>query len=215
MNRNYIIAIAGGSGSGKTTLAKKLCKIFSNNSKLNILGQDSYYIDQSENFDKDGGSVNFDHPDALEFSLMGRHIQSLKEDSPIEVPIYDFATHKRLSITEKFLPSEMIFVEGTLLYSQPELHHLFDEMIFLEVEESLRYRRRLKRDTEERGRTEEGVYNQFYKQVKPMHDQFVEPSKHHASLILQEDHLIITQRPASRIRAEVLEALKLIMSTKS
>lgn len=227
MSGNYVIAISGGSGSGKTTLAKKLSAFFSKASGINIngqvlgkisekiLGQDSYYIDQSKRFDKDGGSVNFDHPKALEFSLFGKQVQQLKNNLQVEVPIYDFATHKRVEQTEAFPPERIIIVEGTLLFSQPELLPLFDEMIFLEVSEETRFERRLKRDTEERGRTRDGVFSQFYSQVKPMHDQFVEPSKNAASIILRDSKMIVSNRRASQIRNEVIDALNKILSGKS
>jgi uridine kinase len=178
-----IIAVTGGSGSGKTTLAKKIQKALANEGSV-ILGQDSYYIDQSKKFDKDGGAVNFDHPNALEFSLMAFHIELLKAGQNIEVPIYDFATHTRMAKKETIENCPYVIIDGTLVLSQEILLPLFDEAIFLEVDEDTRYQRRLKRDVEERGRTPEGVHDQFYKQVRTMHDEFVEGSKGSATLLL-------------------------------
>src|SRR5262249_18401642 len=155
---------AGGSGSGKTTLAKKIQKALGSKGCV-ILGQDSYYIDQSKSFDRDGGAVNFDHPNALEFSLMKTQIELLRLGRNIDVPIYDFATHTRSSEKEIVRNCPYILVDGTLILSQRPLVPLFDEAIFLEVDEDTRFQRRLKRDVEERGRTPQGVRDQFFKQV--------------------------------------------------
>jgi uridine kinase len=205
-SRTWVIAIVGGSGSGKTTLAKKI------KSKLDsigcmILGQDSYYIDQSSRFDRDGGSVNFDHPHSLEFSLLGQHIQELKSGKNIEVPVYDFATHKRLMTTEPFRHHPMILVDGTLILSQPQLLPLFDESIFIEVDEETRFQRRLKRDVEERGRTPEGVREQFFKQVKTMHDLFVEPSKAASSILIRNTQVHVQRHQCSDFQPSLLKLL--------
>lgn len=182
MDRIKIIAIAGGSGSGKTFLANAIFeKIGPSNSF--VLYQDSYYIDQSDKFDHDGGSVNFDHPDSIDFSLMCDHIKKLKNFESISVPEYDFATHSRKPNTRDQSPKKMIIVDGILILCNPELRMLFDEIIFVEAPETVRFQRRLERDIVERGRTKEGVIAQFNSQVKPMHDQFVEPSKEHANKI--------------------------------
>lgn len=180
-----IIAVAGGSGSGKTTLAQKLLRKLGASSCA-LLAQDSYYIDQSQKFDRDGGAVNFDHPDALEFSLLARHLAELKAGRAVEVPIYDFATHTRKPVTERFESREYVLVDGTLILSIPELLPFFDEAIFVDTDEKTRFERRLQRDVAERGRTPEGVHAQFYGQVKPMHDRFVEPSKSNCSLLVHE-----------------------------
>lgn len=180
--KTKIIAISGGSGSGKTTFARDLKDALG--SGCSILYQDSYYIDQSEKFDKDGGAVNFDHPDALEFSLLAHHLGLLKKGQKIEVPIYDFATHTRKSDTVILNPCPYILVDGILILSQKELHPHFDLSIYVDTCEQVRFERRLRRDVEERGRTPQGVEDQFYAQVAPMHDLFVEPSKNYASRIL-------------------------------
>lgn len=206
-NRTWVIAIVGGSGSGKTTLAKKIRSKLASRGCV-ILGQDSYYIDQSSKFDHDGGAVNFDHPNSLEFTLLGQHIQELKSGRDIEVPIYDFATHKRLPATEFFKHHPTILVDGTLILSQPHLLPLFDESIFLEVQEDLRYQRRLKRDVEERGRTPEGVQEQFYKQVKVMHDQFVEPSKAASSILIRDSQVVVQKSGCSEFQTSLLQLLK-------
>lgn len=175
---SFLIAVCGGSASGKTTFARKLHTLLKD--KSSILYQDNYYIDQSDKFDCDGGSVNFDHPESLEFSLMAKHLKELKQGNQVQVPVYDFATHTR-SESKLFFPvTPFVIVDGILILNDPELREIFDLKIFIDAPEEVRYQRRLKRDVEERGRTEEGVYNQFYKQVAPMHNMFVEPSKSHA-----------------------------------
>lgn len=177
--RVLIVGVAGGSGSGKTTFASRLQeRVGSEN--CTVLGQDSYYIDQSRKFDHDGGSVNFDHPDSLDFDLMAEHLQQLKSGKEIQVPIYDFATHTRSKETISMKPSKIVFVDGILIFSQPQVAKQLDHLLYIDCPEDLRFSRRLNRDVKERGRTPEGVKNQFYKQVKPMHDEFVEPSKHNA-----------------------------------
>lgn len=178
----FIIGVSGGSGSGKTTLANRL-QAELGPERAAILYQDSYYIDQSHRFDKDGGAVNFDHPDALEFSALFKHLQQLKNEETIEVPVYEFATHKRLERTTTFPPKPVVIVEGILIYALPEFLKYFDLSVFVDAPEDIRYARRLRRDTEERGRTEEGVYQQFYNQVAPMHNRFVESTKANAHIL--------------------------------
>ncbi len=185
-NHSLILGIAGGSGSGKTYFANSLRKLIGDDHCV-VISQDNYYIDQSKNFDFDGGSVNFDHPDAIDFQLLSQHISEIKNGHRIEVPIYDFKTHKRVSNTISVAPRKYILVDGILILTHEKLRSLFDESVFVDTSEDLRYSRRLRRDVEERGRTEEGVRNQFTKQVKPMHDQFVEPSKQHATFLIKEE----------------------------
>ena len=178
-----IIGIAGGSGSGKTVLAHWLLKYFGPE-RAGLITQDSYYFDQSERFDHDGGAVNFDHPDAIDFDLMAEHLETLLAGDPVDIPIYDFATHTRIEQTNWFKPREIILVDGILILGDELVRELFDASIFISTSEEVRYGRRLSRDTQERGRTPEGVREQFYRQVKPMHDRFVDPSREHADLIL-------------------------------
>jgi uridine kinase len=206
-NRIWVIAIVGGSGSGKTTLARKIKAAFHDFESM-ILGQDSYYFDQSARFDHDGGAVNFDHPQSLEFDLMARHIQDLKAGHRIEIPVYDFATHKRLPLTDSQHPRPLVLVDGTLILSQPQLCRLFDESIFLEVDEPTRFQRRLKRDVEERGRTPEGVHEQFFKQVKIMHDQFVEPSKSASTILLRNSQVHIQKPSPTTLHDRLVQLLQ-------
>ena len=152
----YIVAIAGGSGSGKTTFAKNIRAVLGEN-KCAIILQDSYYFDQSAKFDGDGGSVNFDHPDAIDFDLMISDLEKLKNGQSVNIPVYEFATHKRLKNEEHMDPHPIILVDGILILTHEKLRAAFDEAYFLDVPEDIRFQRRLKSDVEERGRSPEGV----------------------------------------------------------
>ncbi len=178
-SKPVIVGIAGGSGSGKTTFAERLRHNLGRDRCL-IISQDNYYHDQSARFDGDGGAVNFDHPEALDFDLLSTHLQSLARQCPVEVPLYDFATHSRRQETRPVEPKPLILVEGILIFTSEHVVRQLHHRIFIDCPESLRYARRLQRDTNERGRSPEGVRRQFQTQVKPMHDQFVEPSRQHA-----------------------------------
>lgn len=183
MERPYIIGVAGGSGSGKTYFARELHRILGDD-QCTILYQDNYYIDQSHRFDGDGGSVNFDHPSSLDFDLLAEGLSILKQGKSIEVPIYEFATHKRLTKTITCEPKKIILVDGILILDSPVVRAQLDEAIFFDTPEELRFQRRLERDVVERGRTPEGVKKQFDLQVRPMHDLFVQPSKVHAQTVV-------------------------------
>lgn len=180
----FILGVAGGSGSGKTYFAKALADALGENAT--IVYQDNFYIDQSHRFDHDGGSVNFDHPDSLELTLLAKCLSELKAGKSTEIPLYDFKTHSRMKETLRVKPTTIVIVDGILIYHPQYLRDQFDEMVFFDTPESLRFERRLERDVVERGRTVEGVKAQFLKQVKPMHDEFVEPSKSHAHTIIKD-----------------------------
>lgn len=182
MNDVFILGVAGGSGSGKTFFAQTLAKKLGPEVAC-LMYQDNYYIDQSHRFDHDGGSVNFDHPDALDFTLMASHLEDLKNGFDVEIPLYDFSSHKRSPQTKHQPTKKVVIVDGILILTQPELVDIFDTSLFVETPEHIRFDRRLKRDILERGRTEEGVRSQFQNQVKPMNDLFVEPSKENADII--------------------------------
>lgn len=197
----FILGVAGGSGSGKTFFAKALVKALGP-SLCEIVYQDNFYIDQSHRFDFDGGAVNFDHPESLDFQCMGRCLSELKSGSSTQIPIYDFKTHSRLQKTLKIEPMPVIIVDGILIAHALEVRQLCDEVIFFDTEETLRFERRLSRDVKERGRTPEGVKNQFLKQVKPMHDAFVEPSKKFATEIVTDPAQFeeVLERTCSRLK---------------
>ncbi|MBX9704045.1 MAG: uridine kinase [Silvanigrellaceae bacterium] len=179
------IGISGGSGSGKTTVAKKIMQK-AGLKNCAILSQDSYYFDQSSYFAGDG-TINFDHPNAIDFKLLEYHLTMLKKGLDIHVPIYDFVTHRRKKETDHFACKKIILLDGTLILTQPGIRDLLDYSLFLEVSEDTRFQRRLKRDIEERGRTAEGVEKQFFSFVKPMHDEFVEPSKKFVTLLSKNE----------------------------
>lgn len=183
-----IIFIAGGSGSGKTTLAKRFREsLGEGQSKLLLL--DNYYHDQSDKFDRDGGSVNFDHPDSIDNKLLATHLKKLSQGESVDLPLYDFATHSRLEETQRLSPAPYIIVDGILILHYANLLDLADFKIYVSTKESVRLERRMKRDIVERGRTEQGVLDQFWAQVKPMHDEFVSPSKENANLVLVDNEL--------------------------
>lgn len=182
----FILGIAGGSGSGKTTLARMIQNEIGPDA-CSILSQDHYYIDQSARFKGDGEDVNFDHPDSLDWKLLSDHLNDLRSGRSIRVPIYDFSTHTRKAESTPFPAVRLVLLDGTLIYTQPSILKQLDHKIFVDTSESVRFDRRLKRDTEERGRTEDGVRKQFMNHVKPMHDLFVEPSKSAADLVVIEN----------------------------
>ncbi len=184
-SQTFILGVAGGSGSGKTYFARALQQQLGDESCA-IVYQDNFYIDQSRNFDFDGGSVNFDHPSSIDFDLLGEHIRQLKMSQAVMIPIYDFVTHSRKKETIHVTPKKIIIVDGILIFHAYQVRDHFDDLIFFDTPEELRYQRRLERDVKERGRDPEGVRNQFLKQVKPMHDQYVEPSKKFAKSLVTE-----------------------------
>ncbi|MCH2535692.1 MAG: uridine kinase [Bdellovibrionales bacterium] len=178
-----IIAVSGGSGSGKTTFSKMLAEKLGD-ACCNYLSQDNYYYDWSAHFDKDGGSVNFDHPTSLDFDLLKKHLQLYKSGRDIMAPQYCFKTHSRLDQCLLVKSKPILILDGILILNQTQLHPYFDKKYYIHTEEEVRFQRRLERDVKERGRTPEGVHEQFYSQVKPMHDKFVEPSQKYADVVL-------------------------------
>ena len=188
MNPPTLIGVAGGSGSGKTTVAKLIHKRLENDSS--ILYQDCYYLDLSDKFDYDGGSVNFDHPSSFDFLLMAKQLKELKNGKSIQAPQYNFLTHSRRVETDSFIPHRFIVVDGILILSQDIIRKCLDYNIYVDVTEENRFERRLLRDIRERGRSLEGARRQIIKQVRPMHDQFIEPSKKYANTIISNNGTI-------------------------
>ncbi len=181
--RELLIGVAGGTGSGKTTVAYKIQESFPPGEVL-VMAQDAYYRDQGHLPWESRTRVNYDHPDAFDFPLLIEHLAALMGGRPIEQPVYDFATHTRKAETVHLEPHGVIIVEGILMLSERTVRDLLDIKISVETEADERFIRRLQRDIVERGRTVDSVITQYQSVVKPMHLQFVEPSKRYADLII-------------------------------
>ncbi len=180
-----VIGIAGGSGSGKTTVAQALVERVGPQ-HVALLPHDAYYRDFSHLPPEERAQVNYDHPDSLETSLLVEHIRQLRAGRAIERPVYDFTRHARRAETVRVEPRPIILVEGILIFAEPELRRLLDIKIYVDTDADLRFIRRLLRDVEERGRTVESVIRQYLTTVRPMHLEFVEPSKRYADIIVPE-----------------------------
>ncbi len=179
-----VIAIAGGSCAGKTTLVDKV-RTSIGDEHCAIVYQDDYYRPNLG----DPVLVNFDHPDALDFDLMGEHIGALKQGHSIETPVYDFSTHNRMIETKTLTSKTLIIIEGILVLHAPAIRQWTDYSVFVGCAEDVRYARRSKRDIVERGRTPDDIERQFFSQVVPMHREFVEPSREHADMVIMDsDH---------------------------
>ncbi len=180
-----VIGIAGGSGSGKTTVAQEILQRVGPD-RIAFLQHDSYYKDLSGLPPTQHAQVNFDHPNSLETELLIEHIGSLRDGRAVRVPIYDFSTDSRTPETFTVQPHRVIIVEGILIFVEAALRKMFDVKIFVDTDADLRFIRRLERDIAERGRTTESVIKQYQSTVRPMHLEFVEPSKRYADVIIPE-----------------------------
>ncbi len=180
-----VIGIAGGSGSGKTTVAHIIIERVGAD-HIAFLQHDAYYKDLSDLPPNQRVLINFDHPDSLDSELLIQHVEQLKNYQPIELPVYDFKHHTRTSMTVRIDPQPVILVEGILIFAEPRLRTLFDVKIFVDTDPDIRFIRRLERDIIERGRTTESVIQQYLRTVRPMHLDFVEPSKRYADVIIPE-----------------------------
>ena len=180
-----VIGIAGGSGSGKTTVAQEILNRVGA-SRIAFLQHDAYYKDLSGLPPTQKAAVNFDHPNSLETELLAQHIEMLKDGQQVEIPIYDFATHSRTKKTFNVVPRGVILVEGILIFTESLLRKVFGLKIFVDTDDDIRFIRRLERDIAERGRTRDTVVQQYLSTVRPMHLEFVEPSKRYADVIIPE-----------------------------
>jgi len=180
-----VIVIAGGSGSGKTTVAQTILQRVGPE-RISFLQHDAYYKPLSGLPPAQRVDVNFDHPNSLETELLTKHILQLKEGHPVEVPIYDFSTHTRTDRTYTVQPRRVILLDGILIFTEAGLRDLFDVKLFVDTDSDLRFIRRLERDISERGRTLDMVVKQYLSTVRPMHLEFVEPSKRYADVIIPE-----------------------------
>ena len=185
MNRPILIGITGGTGSGKSTIAREIYKQFGDTC-IAMIEQDSYYKDQSDLSYEERIKTNYDHPDAFDTSLLVRHLKLLLEGNVIEKPIYNFEIHNRMQQTVLVQPKEIIIVEGILVLQEKILRDMLDIKIYVDTDADVRIIRRMVRDINERGRTIDSVINQYLNVVKPMHLQFVEPTKRNADIIIPE-----------------------------
>ena len=179
-----LIGIAGGTGSGKTTLTRHLKEHFG--PEVTVIGHDNYYKRQVGKTYEERTRVNYDHPDAFDTDLLIEHLKELKAGHSIQCPVYSFVDHNRTDQTVEIVPTKVIIVEGILIFQNPTLRNMFDIKIFVETDADVRILRRALRDVEDRGRTLQSVVTQYLTTVKPMHEQFVEPSRKYADIIVLE-----------------------------
>ena len=205
-NKILVIGIAGGTGSGKTTLMKNLITEFSD--VVTVLSHDNYYKRHDDLTDEQRCQLNYDEPAALETDLMARHLDILRRGEAIDCPVYDFTVHNRSDETIRITPKKVIIVEGILIFENKELRDLMDIKVFVDTDADVRLCRRIVRDVRERGRTLESVVEQYQNTVKPMHEQYVEPSKKFADIIVPEGgrNLVALDMIMGRIRRHLEEA---------
>jgi uridine kinase len=206
-----IIGICGGTGSGKTTVANRILESVSA-SEVVFIQQDSYYRNLRD-LPLDYGQVaNFDHPDALDNDLLVDHVRKLKAGKAVELPIYDFRTHTRLSETRALESRPIVIVEGILIFAEPRLLDQMDLKVFVDTPDDIRFIRRLRRDLAERGRTVESVIEQYIATVRPMHMQFVESSKRYADVIIPEGghNLVSIDLISGKIRERLASAFSTV-----
>ncbi|MEZ4451994.1 MAG: uridine kinase [Nannocystaceae bacterium] len=203
---SLVIGIAGGSGSGKTTIAHKIAEAVPAET-VTILEHDAYYRDRPDLAYEDRAQLNFDHPDSLETELLALHLSELRAGRGVEVPAYDFKSHRRLAERRRVVPTPITVVEGILVLTDRRLRELLDVKIFVDTDADIRAFRRIRRDIEQRGRTFEAVREQYYRSVRPMHLHYVEPSKRWADLIIPEggDNRVALDLIASKLRAVLQE----------
>jgi uridine kinase len=203
-SKSITIGVAGGSGSGKTTVALKILERVGFD-RIAYLSHDAYYRDASNLPPAERAQLNFDHPDSLDNDLLIGQLKQLQAGLPVETPVYDFKTHSRLAETRRIDPQPVILVEGILIFADKQLRELMDVKIFVDTDADLRLIRRLQRDIGERGRAPESVIQQYLRTVRPMHLEFVEPSKRYADVIIPEGGFneVAIDMVAARLRALV------------
>lgn len=199
-----VIGVAGATGAGKTTVVQAIVDRL-NNQDVIIIQHDSYYKDRSHLSLIEREGINYDHPDALETQLLIKHIKKFTSGLKVEIPIYDFATHTRKKEEETVGPAKAVIVEGIFIFSTHTLRNLMDIKIFVDTSDDIRFIRRLQRDTKERGRSIGSVINQYMETVRPMHIEFVEPSRKYADIIIPEGHNhMVTDMVVSIIKDKIL-----------
>ncbi len=199
--RPLIIGVAGGTGSGKTTVANRILERVGTE-HIAYIPHDAYYKDLSHLPHEKRREINFDHPDSLETDLLIQHLLQLRMGQPVEIPIYDFTDHTRTLETQHVAPAPIVLVEGILIFAEPELRPIFDVRLFVDTDADIRLIRRLRRDVQDRGRTFASVIDQYLRTVRPMHLEFVEPSKRYADVIIPEGGFneVAIEMVAARIR---------------
>ena len=183
MSAPFVIGVAGGSGSGKTTVVRRIVDSLGGE-QVSLLEHDRYYRDRRDLRLEERAALNYDHPDSLETDLLVQHVNELRAGRAVEKPVYDFARHQREPETVTVHPRRAIIVEGILIFTDPALRRLLDVKVFVDADDDTRFIRRLQRDIAERGRTVSSVIEQYLGTVKPMHLDFVEPSKRYADVII-------------------------------
>ena len=204
MENVIVIGIAGGTGSGKSTLIQRINEEFAD--KITMLSHDFYYKAHDEMTYEERCKLNYDHPDSIETDLMIEHVKALKEWKAIERPVYDFTVHNRKpDETVRVMPSKVVVVEGILIFENKELLDLFDIKVYVDTDADVRILRRILRDVQDRGRTLDSVVTQYLTTVKPMHEQFVEPSKKNADLVVLEGgkNLVALEMIIDRIQRHI------------
>lgn len=179
-----IIGVAGGSGSGKTTVARRLVEIFAEPRIVQLVPQDAYYKDQAHLSFEERQLINYDHPLAFDNDLLSTHLAQLKRGESVDQPIYSFLTHTRLAEAHPIKPAKIVILEGILVLEDVRLRNLCDIKVYVDTDSDERFIRRLNRDMMERGRSVDSVMEQYLKSVRPMHLQFVEPTKRYADVII-------------------------------
>jgi len=201
-----VIGVAGGTGSGKTTVAREILQRV-NEGQITYIQHDSYYRDLSHLAPEQRAKVNFDHPNSLETELLIQHLDRLVAGKPAEIPLYDFTVHARTNKTRHIEPCRIILIEGILIFADRALRERMDIRIFVDTDADIRFIRRLKRDIEERGRSLESVIKQYLETVRPMHLEFVEPSKRYADIIVPEGgfNVVALDMIVARVKAMLSE----------
>lgn len=196
-----VIGVAGGTGSGKTTVAHRILEQVGAE-HIAYIPHDAYYKDLRHLPPEERANVNFDHPDSLDTELMASHLRALRAGEAVQIPQYDFTTHTRATATVKIAPAPIIIVEGILIFAEPELRELFDVRLYVDTAADIRLIRRLERDVQDRGRTFQAVIAQYLRTVRPMHLEFVEPSKRYADVIIPQGgfNKVAIEMVAARIR---------------
>jgi uridine kinase len=198
-----IIGIAGGTGSGKTTLTRRLMSRFGGD--VSVVYHDNYYKRHDEMTYDQRAALNYDHPDAFDTGLMIEHLTSLRSGESVQCPVYDYTVHNRSEETVEIRPTKVIIVEGILIFENPDLRDLMDIKIFVDTDADVRILRRILRDVKERGRSLDSVVEQYLTTVKPMHEQFVQPSRQYADIVIPEGghNLVALELLVERIRYHI------------